>query len=192
MYFSKLGFQWLNYWLWQIFIMRNVLSHCRLEIMNIAGESQQLPHARYMSFLSFSLVTCPLCVTRRLFGAMSETGSLKNCKAHKGHQHHADITDIKVRLLSKKEHGEITEWEMSISVAYSCNLGLGKCVDYMHEWLTLSHQYRPYMKERNQSASLRSQLTKSKCGFELLRVPRGFCPLSVEWTYVCTCICISV
>lgn len=89
--------------------MRNLLSDCRLEIMNIAGESQQLLHTRYMSFLSFSLVACPLCVMRRLFGAMSETGSIKNCTAHKGHKHHANITDIKVRLFSQKEHGEITE-----------------------------------------------------------------------------------
>lgn len=89
--------------------MRNLLSDCRLEIMNIAGESQQLLYTRYMSFLSFSLVVRPVCVMRRLFGAMSETGSIKNCKAHKGHKHHVDITDIKVRLFSQKEHREITE-----------------------------------------------------------------------------------
>lgn len=155
MYFSKLGFQRLNYWLWQKFLMRNLLSGCRLEIMNIAGESQQLRHARYMSCLSFSLVACPLCVMPRLFGAMSDMGSLKNCKAHKGHKHHADITDIKVRLFfSQKEHGEITEWEMSISVACSCNLGLGKCVDYMHEWLTLSHQHRTAITWRKEIKAL--------------------------------------
>lgn len=89
--------------------MRNLLSDCRLEIMNIAGESQQLMYTRYMSFLSFSLVVSPLCVMWRLFGAMSETGSIKNCIAHKGHKHHADTTDIKVRIFSQKEHGEITE-----------------------------------------------------------------------------------
>lgn len=142
MCFSKLGFQRLSYWLWQKFLMRNLLSDCRLEMMNIAGESQQLLHARYMSFLSFSLVACPLCVMRRL-------GPWVKREASRTVKHTRAINIMQTSQTSKwgcfffqKEHGEITEWEMSISVAYSCNLGLGKCVDYMHEWLTLSHQYR--------------------------------------------------
>lgn len=50
--------------------------------MNIAGESQQLLHARYMSFLPFSLVACPLCVMQRLFGAISEASrTVKHTRA---------------------------------------------------------------------------------------------------------------
>lgn len=75
--------------------MRNLLSDCRLEIVNIAGESQQLLHARYMSFLQFGGLSF-MCDAE--VGAMSETRSIRNCKAHKGQKHHADITDIKVRM----------------------------------------------------------------------------------------------
>lgn len=153
MYFSKLGFQLLYYWLWQKFLMRNLLSDCRLEIMNIAGESQQLLHARYMFFLSFSLVACPLCVMRRLgpWVKQEASGTVKHTRVINFMQ---TSQTSKWGCFFQKEHGEITEWEMSVSMAYSCNLGLGKCVDYIHEWLTLSHQYRTAVTWRKEIKTL--------------------------------------